>query len=212
MKKALYLVVLILFSCSTEPSSELLNEEAGAESLRETVETYNQTNPFIKADYEKHEVKVGFAEDKLILVNEINGIQGNYYSVRLDPNDIEKLKDLKSGNLEIVNFMDELLIKADGKSYFFSTREKPGHDTFKDGAQVFTAIELAKVHIVDELPRTNKGKIEFDRMAPAPCRCYHISRYAYCDSGGEGASSCSIDRCSVSCREGYFACCVEEPV
>lgn len=34
---------------------------------------------------------------------------------------------------------------------------------------------------------------------------------AACDSGGVGASSCSIgsgdDSCSVSCKSGYYACC-----
>lgn len=30
-----------------------------------------------------------------------------------------------------------------------------------------------------------------------------------CDSGGEGAKSCSMsgDRCSVTCSPGYYACC-----
>jgi hypothetical protein len=28
-----------------------------------------------------------------------------------------------------------------------------------------------------------------------------------CDSGGEGATACSISGCSVSCASGYYACC-----
>lgn len=28
-----------------------------------------------------------------------------------------------------------------------------------------------------------------------------------CDAGGEGASSCSVGDCSVSCQVGYYACC-----
>ncbi|HET8886354.1 MAG TPA: hypothetical protein VFM70_08415 [Salinimicrobium sp.] len=207
MKKFTYLFALVLFSCSIDSTTDKTQEVENSE-LKQLTAMHNKENNGLLAEYDSNIIAPGMVDNELVLVNTKNGINETFYLLKFEETPPKELQNLEKGSYEIVDLHGELILKHDGKTFYFSTLEKPEYkDVFK-GDKTYMVFEISKHHIEDDVRKSVDGVNYFETLKRrAECKCVSIFSYETCDAGGEGTSYCSSSACSVSCRERYFACC-----
>jgi hypothetical protein len=106
-------------------------------------------------------------------------------------------------------YLDHIIIvnSNEGK-YYFSVKNQHAEIIRKmiPENQNYIAEIYGQGLAYNEIKKENTNNPEFLIEQLTSSRTFSLHSKG-CGAGGEGSSSCSIDGCSVTCSEGYYACC-----
>lgn len=104
-------------------------------------------------------------------------------------------------------------------------RDKSGTITYTLGENIYGIAHMKGKEFVNALTVNSNGNLNFipnvgTVIFELACGCVSNGTTSDCDSGGAGSNGCSVtdggsvgigwnNGCSVSCNEGYYACCNE---
>ncbi len=217
----IFFLPLLIFSCSKDHLSE---KETSLEIIQEQIITKNNKN--------KHGSQVSIKNTKNNEILIFEKPIGADYVVRylLQMNNLVKVsKFLKEASVSYDGSKLKVSTTNDG-NYLFQLDSKGGLENNFTLTKKFNGFGLSRLVIKD----TESGDDESFRIGYhinggptvgiVTCICINNSVVDNtCDSGGAGSSSCSISElqeqdndlknseadgsCSVSCNDGYYACC-----
>lgn len=217
MKKFFYFTAaLLFFACTTDDPAKGVSKEPINSVLQKLIVSHNENEPFHQGEYSTKEMVVGLVDNNLVLANKVKDSYEDYYIIQLFEKDVETFQNLKSDTIGVADLGAELIFHIGDEAYYFSTLNEIQYEESLQQAQLVPVIGISKHipnnSIVARGGADDKDEGLVDLVNLGKCRCVWWSSYERCESGGEGAKSCSNSDCAVSCNEGYYACCNKDPI
>lgn len=223
-----FLLIAILFTwstfgCNKETKKEERKEETKIVSLEKLVENYNQG----KIHYPKDRALLIEGEMTLMTLPSTealfffnSGEEGGdimFYCQR-EPksSDTPEAMERSLGHVRAAYLREALVVStSDGELFTFSIGKGLGTELIKDikANWHYEGFGLSAIHGRDYTPEDFRGQQSVsETRADVECKCVRHTETTDCQSGGEGALSCSVslgaESCTATCNgEWYYACC-----
>ncbi|MFZ1255544.1 MAG: hypothetical protein WAR77_04285 [Saprospiraceae bacterium] len=147
----------------------------------------------------------------VVLLKQYGTVADNIYILRTNQfHDVNR--DVYISRLN--EFNEGLDIKeANGRQLIFSLASSMHADFYGYSLSIVSGLENFTLFYNNGNPKSNPD------VDAVKCACKGINSVSTCDSGGNGATDCSIettanvagtgitDKCTVKCGDGYYACC-----
>ncbi|MBV6440236.1 MAG: hypothetical protein DYG98_11020 [Haliscomenobacteraceae bacterium CHB4] len=194
-------------------------------TLEQLVNTYNTgvTLEHEKAILLEGDMTIMTLPSKEVLFFLKRGTQSSYDIFLGQGTELSSAVQKELGKVKVAYLREAMAVQTeDGNIYTFTIGERKGHEVIQKLSPAWTGkgYGLAYSYNGNLSPKDFKGLSSTNEIRASTCKCRRQepnTDWSDCDSGGEGASSCSIGAsgtdpgCSVSCASNsystYYACC-----
>lgn len=196
-------------SCSNDETNTKEPLEVSVNLEKMTREYNARQHRNIPAEYFENHVDFGLSEQNLVL---LVGNPGNYktsFRIQMNEDYIKDLKSIQAGDFKIGYFGRDLVLINGKDIYYFTVDEEPNFKEIASNSNLFKVIGITNWKNV-QLKSSSKA-MAFNLVDEgASCTCEPVlENQVPCKSGGTGSDACSQGDCSVTCSEGFYACCNE---